>query len=76
MDVFEMVVVIVALSVTAGLINNWIKTRATMTVGPAGMTPDQQQRLAKLEERVKLLESVVADSSYELKQKLKDLERA
>jgi hypothetical protein len=39
MDVFEMVVVIVALSVTAGLINNWIKTRATMTVGPAGMTP-------------------------------------
>ena len=75
MDVFEMVVVIVALSVTAGLINNWIKTRASMTIGPAGMTGEQQQRLAKLEERVKALEAVVGDASYELKQKFKDLER-
>jgi hypothetical protein len=73
MGVFEMVVVIVALSVTAGLINTWIKSRSG--AGPAGMTAEQQQRLARLEERVKALESVVGDASYELKQKFKDLEK-
>ena len=73
MGVFEMVVTIVALSVTAGLINTWIKSRAS--TAPAGMTADQQQRLARLEERVKLLESVVSDGSYDLKQKFKELEK-
>jgi hypothetical protein len=73
MGVFEMVVVIVALSVTAGLINTWIKSRSG--ADPAGMTAEQQQRLARLEERVKALESVVGDASYELKQKFKDLEK-
>ena len=74
MGVFEMVVVIVALSVTAGVINSWIKSRRGAT-GPAGMTPDQESRLVRLEERIKALESVVGDGSYELKQKFKELER-
>ncbi|MGH8441510.1 MAG: hypothetical protein ACRETF_01255 [Nevskiaceae bacterium] len=75
MDVFEMVVVVVALSVTAGVINAWIKSRRGGTAGPAGMTAEQSAHLAKLEERIKALEAVVGDGSYELKQKLKDLER-
>jgi hypothetical protein len=78
MDVFEMVVVIVALSVTAGVINAWIKSRAATAGGsaPAGMTAEQSARLNKLEERVKALESVVSDGSFELKQKFKDLEHS
>ena len=77
MDVFEMVVLVVFISVTAGLLRTWIKSRPTGGVGgPAGMTPDQESRLARLEERIKALESVVSDGSYELKQKFKDLERA
>ena len=74
MDVYEMVVVIVAISVTAGLLRTWIKRPAGG--GPAGMTAEQSARLGKLEERVKALESVVSDGSYELKQKFKDLERS
>jgi hypothetical protein len=75
MDVFEMVAVVVAISVTAGVINAWIKARGAGGSGPAGMTADQAARLAKLEERVKALESVVSDGHYELKQKFKELER-
>jgi len=76
MDVFEMVVLVVFISVTAGLLRLWIKTRpAPGAFGPAGMTAEQSARLGKLEERVKALESVVSDGSYELKQKFKDLER-
>jgi hypothetical protein len=74
MGVFEMVVVVVALGVTAGVLNSWIKRRAGGT-GPAGMTGEQEARLAKLEERVRALESVVSDASYDLKQKFKDLEK-
>lgn len=73
MGVFEMVVVVVALSVTAGVVNAYIKSRSA--AGPGGMTAEQQARLAKLEERVKALESVVGDASYDLKQKFKDLEK-
>ena len=76
MDAFEMVAIVVALSVTAGVLNSWIKTRGAGGSGPAGMTADQSARLAKLEERVKALESVVSDGHYELKQKFKDLERS
>jgi hypothetical protein len=72
MDVFEMVVVIVAISVTAGLLRTWIKRP---NAGAGGMTADEHARLARLEERVKALESVVGDASYELKQKFKDLEK-
>ena len=68
-----MVAFIVLVSVIGGLVRAWIKSRAG--TGPAGMTGEQQARLAKLEERVKALESVVGDASYELKQKFKDLER-
>lgn len=74
MDVYEMVVIIVTVSVTAGLLRTWIKSRPA--AGAAGMTVSEEQRLARLEERVKALESVVSDTSYELKQKFKDLERA
>lgn len=69
-----MVAFIVLVGVIGGVLRAFIRSRAG--AGAAGMTSEQQARLGKLEERVKALESVVGDSSYELKQKLKDLERA
>ncbi len=75
MDVFEMVVLVVLFSLVAGLLRTWIKSRPAGGGAIAGMTAEQQHRLARLEERVKALESVVGDASYELKQKFKDLER-
>ena len=75
MQIYEMVVVIVVVVMTTGLLRTWIKSRTAGGGAPAGMTADQAARLAKLEERVKALESVVGDASYELKQKFKELER-
>ncbi|MGQ0587813.1 MAG: hypothetical protein ACT4PK_11540 [Gammaproteobacteria bacterium] len=76
MDVFEMVVLVVLFSLIAGLLRTWIKSRPAGSGGPAGMTPDQESRMSRLEERIKALESVVSDGSYELKQKFKDLEKS
>jgi len=69
MSPFDMVAFIVLVSVVGGLLRTWIKSRA-----PAGASPEQESRLARLEDRVKALESVVGDASYELKQKFKELE--
>ena len=69
-----MVAFIVLVGVIGGVLRAFIKSRST--AGPGGMTADQEQRMAKLEERVKALESVVGDASYELKQKFKELERS
>jgi hypothetical protein len=73
MGVFEMVVAVVSICVGAGLLRLWIKSRAPVDGG--ALSAEQQQRLARLEERVKALEAVVGDGSYDLKQKFKDLER-
>ncbi len=61
---------IVLVTVIGSLIRTWIKSRSA----GGGLPADQAARLAKLEERVKALESVVGDASYELKQKFKELE--
>ena len=76
MNTYEMVAFIVLVGVIGGVLRAFIKSRGPGPSAPPGMTADQQARLARLEERVKALESVVSDGSYELKQKLKDLERA
>jgi hypothetical protein len=73
MSAFDMVAFIVLVGVIGGVIRAFIKSRSG--AGPAGMTAEQQARLAKLEERIKALESVVGDASYDLKQKFKELER-
>ena len=76
MAAYDMVAFIVLVGVIGGVLRAFIKSRSAGPSAPPGMTADQQARLVKLEERVKALESVVSDGSYELKQKLKDLERA
>ena len=68
-----MVVAIVAITMAAGLLRSLIKARHAGEGG--ALSAEHQQRLTKLEERVKALEAVVGDASYDLKQKFKDLER-
>ena len=70
MGPFEMVVAIVAITMVAGLIRAHLKTRT-----PAALPPEQDARLAKLEQRVQALEAVVGDKSYELKEKFRELEK-
>lgn len=75
MNEYEMAAFVVLVVMTGAVLRAWIRTRGAAGTGPTGMTPEQHQRMSRLEERVKALESVVGDASYELKQKFKDLER-
>lgn len=69
MNPFEMVVIIVFLSIVAGMFSNWLKHRN------AGRPPADDERIARLEERVRVLERIVTDSGYELRRQFRDLER-
>ena len=78
MNAFEFVIVIVILGFIYRLLLAWMRNRefrrndeSTSSNAAAQM----QQRLEQLEERVRVLERIVTDDRYELKQQFKDLAR-
>ena len=75
MNVFEMVVIIVAISVIGGVISRSVKVKYGQTNKNHG-TDDtaSDKRLAELEKRIAVLERIVTSESYELKQQFKDID--
>jgi len=74
MDVYTMVVVIVVITMTAGVINHYIKARTKMT--DPGELDDLHQRLdrlEKLEGRVRTLEKIVTDKKTKLADEIDSL---
>ena len=69
MNPFEMVVIIVFLSVIASMYSSWLKHRRK------DRAPADDERVARLEERVRVLERIVTDSGYDLRRQFRDLER-
>ena len=75
MNVFEMVVSIVVIGCIAGVLNNLIKQRHARRPNERDDMDQRLDALEKLEERVRVLEAVVTDESYELRKQLNDLEK-
>ena len=73
MNVFEMVVIIIAL-VTIGKFLQVAVEKRHQRPGH-DEDPSRDDRLASLEERVRVLESIVTDSGYDLRRQFRDLER-
>jgi hypothetical protein len=73
MDVFTMVVVIVAISCLAGIINNYLKNQRLMLKGAP--SENLAGELDELKKRVAALEEIVTDERYELRRELDRLER-
>jgi type II secretory pathway component PulJ len=66
-----MVVIIVFLSIAASMFSAWLKHRRR----EQEQMPADDERIARLEERVRVLERIVTDSGYELRRQFRDLER-
>jgi hypothetical protein len=74
MNAFEFVIAIIILSFIYRLIAAWMRDRAQYR--PATDEPANAallDRLSQLEERVRVLERIVTDERYDLKQQFKDL---
>lgn len=71
MNPFEMVFAIVVVSVIAGTVSSWLKHKHKHK----NVSPADEDRLNRLEERVRVLERIVTDPGYEVRRQFRDLER-
>ena len=76
MTVFEFVLAIVLVVMAAGVINNYIRVKAKRRASDESSeeTAHHLAQLEALEYRVQVLEKIITDRSYDLKQKFRDLE--
>ena len=72
MHPFEFVIAIVALVFLYKLITAWLRHRGSQPAADA-TNAELLQRLAEVEERVRVLERIVTDERFELKQQFRDL---
>jgi hypothetical protein len=73
MDVFTMVAVIVVVSCTAGVLNNYIQAKKKQRNDEADSSLAEE--LDELRERIEVLEKIVTDEKYHLHRELNELER-
>lgn len=73
MNPFEMVVLIVALVMVGKFLQTLVEKRHQRSADPDG--PVRDERIERLEERVRVLERIVTDSGYDLRRQFRDLER-
>jgi hypothetical protein len=73
MEVFTMVVLIVAISCGAGVINNYLKNQRLAHKGAP--SEDVLAELDALKQRVAALEEIVTDERYHLEREFDRLER-
>jgi hypothetical protein len=72
MNVFEFVLAIIALSFGYRLFAVWIRNKRARPADD-GAAQELQRRLDQVEERVRVLERIVTDDRFDLKQQFKDL---
>lgn len=74
-DPFSMVVAIVAISVGAGVVNNWIKMKQATrrNADQDRELSDVKAEVAKLQERVRVLERITVDADRNLSAEISKL---
>ncbi|MDX1293163.1 MAG: hypothetical protein R3265_10145 [Hyphomonas sp.] len=75
MGVFEMVVIIVLISVGAGVVNNYLKMRADHRSDEDASLEVQKVlgEVAQLKDRVRVLEKIVTDQERQLSEEIRKL---
>jgi len=74
MNVYELAFAIVLVLTIGRIIERRCASRRRARAPDAEVPPAGESRLDSLEERVKVLERIVTDQGYELRQKFRDLE--
>jgi hypothetical protein len=75
MNPFEFVITILILTFLFKLLNSWIgaKSARRSSEESGAEAAELQRRLNEVEERVRVLERIVTDERYDLKQQFRDL---
>lgn len=75
MNAFEFVIAIIVLSFGYKLLDGWMRQRHPRRNDDTSVAAAAElaERLERIEERVRVLERIVTDDRYELKQQFRDL---
>jgi hypothetical protein len=73
MNPFEFVLAIIGLSLLFKVVDVWVRQKNNPRRGEHAANTELQQRLDKVEERVRVLERIVTDERFDLKLQFKDL---
>ncbi len=77
MSVFNMVVWVVAIGCITGMVTEYLKAKGSRKERSAEDRDlmEKLDRLDKLEERIRVLETIVTDKRYDLRREIDDLDR-
>lgn len=78
MQVFDMVVAIVALSILGSIVTKYLKLKTKQTDQEGTLTQevtDLKRQQAVMEKRIQVLEAIVSSDGYDLKQRFKEFEK-
>lgn len=77
MNPFEFVIAIIVISFVYSLISTWLRQRGKVAKHSAAESANHEllDRLARAEERIRVLERIVTDERWDLKRQFDDLER-
>jgi len=77
MNPFEFVILILVLSFVYSLLSTWLRQRGRDMPrrGSEEASSELLERLARAEERIRVLERIVTDERWDLKKEFRDLER-
>ncbi len=73
MEGTSFIVMIVLIACSAGVANNYIKSRAKLAAKNASERRDDEE-IDELRQRIEVLEKIVTDSRYQLENQINDLE--
>ena len=73
MEVAHLIFLIPIVAILAGIIGNYLKHREKMHAVQAKSDPQKEQRLQRLEERVRVLERIVTDRGHSLSDEISAL---
>lgn len=75
MDIFEILALILAISVFGGIINQYLKTKnGSQAAAIKHFNKEIDQRFIEVENRLKALEQIVTSESYDFNQRLKSID--
>ncbi|MEM6511697.1 MAG: hypothetical protein AAF660_01685 [Pseudomonadota bacterium] len=73
MNVFHMVIWIVAIVSIASVLEKYLKVRAKKEGDAVSLNEESLARINELEERIQVLERIVTENKFDLKKQINDL---
>jgi Na+/glutamate symporter len=74
MNLWTFITIVSVAGIVGGVVQTWLKTKQDLQSSEQ-LSGEQKQQITALEERIKVLETIVTDSKYDLKREFENLHK-